>query len=333
MKISIISPVYNAEKYIDRCIRSVLSQQYKDYELILIDDHSTDSSLAKCQKWKNIDNRIIVMENPSKGVSSARNVGIKRASGEYIMFIDSDDSLSENALPEFLNKIVDLGKSDIVISTYVTIYPGGKTESHIIPDFHGDISLFCQHIEEYLNAAVLQGPCWKLFKRKLLIDNNIIFPENMDYGEDAYFVYEYLKHINNVIAFNNATYHYHLQDVSLSQGFRRQKYQTNLMLNERLDFLLKFHLGSTDNKLLLNRNRLAFLMYLDECALVKNKKTALTEINCAINCPQTLTAFNDEHLSVKHCVIKFFIQHRMRLCLLLAGTIHARRMIKMHREN
>ena len=93
MKLSIISPVYNAEKYIDRCVQSILSQKYKNYELILVDDHSTDSSLTKCQKWKNTDNRIKILKNPSKGVSSARNTGVRCADGEYIMFIDSDEFL------------------------------------------------------------------------------------------------------------------------------------------------------------------------------------------------------------------------------------------------
>lgn len=333
MKLSIISPVYNAEKYIDRCVQSILSQKYKNYELILVDDHSTDSSLTKCQKWKNTDNRIKILKNPSKGVSSARNTGVRCADGEYIMFIDSDDSLSEDALSIFIEKIEKLGKSDIVISSYETIYPSGKAQSHEISDFHGDIASFCGHMEEYLNAAVLQGPCWKLFKRKLLMDHNIFFPETMDYGEDAYFVYEYLKYAGNVIVFADTTYHYHIQDVSLSQGFRREKYEINLMLNEKLHCLLKLHLGDTDNRLILIRNRLAFLMYLDECSLLKNKKYALTEISHAINHPQTLAAFNADPLSLKHRFIKFFIQHRMRLCLLFAGIIHARRMIKMQKEN
>ncbi len=333
MKISIIIPVYNAETYIDRCVQSVLAQKYKDYELILIDDRSTDGSFAKCQIWKNRDNRIKVMKNSSKGVSSARNTGIKCADGEYVMFIDSDDSLSKDAFAKFVKKTEEFGKSDIIISTYETIYPSGKTKSHIISNFHGDIALFCQHMEEYLDAAVLQGPCWKLFKRKLLIDNNIIFPENMDYGEDACFVYEYLKYAGNVIAFADSTYHYHIQDVSLSQGFRREKYEINLMLNEKLGCLLKLHTGSTNNKLIWEKNRLAFLMYLDECALLENKKQALIEINRTINHPQTLTAFNDKPLTLKHHMIKFFIQHKMRLSLLLAGIIHARRMMKMHREN
>lgn len=183
-----------------------------------------------------IYNRIKILKNPSKGVSSARNTGVRCADGEYIMFIDSDDSLSEDALSIFIEKIEKLGKSDIVISSYETIYPSGKAQAHEISDFHGDIASFCGHMEEYLNAAVLQGPCWKLFKRKLLMDHNIFFPETMDYGEDACFVYEYLKYAGNVIVFADTTYHYHIQDVSLSQGFRREKYEIILILIQIFSF-------------------------------------------------------------------------------------------------
>ena len=96
--ISIIMPVYNVEKYVDRAIRSVLAQTYKDYELLLIDNGSTDSSGEICDRWQGKNRKIIVTHLEKPGVSEARNWGLQHASGEYVCFVDSDDCVTENYL-------------------------------------------------------------------------------------------------------------------------------------------------------------------------------------------------------------------------------------------
>lgn len=110
--ISIIIPVYNVEKYLEECIESCINQTYKNIEIILINDGSTDKSLEICQKYANIDNRIIVKSIPNSGVTHARNVGIGLSKGDYITFIDSDDFVDRNfcevLLKPFLNKKIDI---------------------------------------------------------------------------------------------------------------------------------------------------------------------------------------------------------------------------------
>ena len=100
MKVSIVVPVYNVEKYLDRCIKSILNQKYQDMEIILINDGSTDNSLAICEKYREQDSRIIIINKANQGLSAARNDGVAAASGEYIMFIDSDDYIDDSLVSE-----------------------------------------------------------------------------------------------------------------------------------------------------------------------------------------------------------------------------------------
>ena len=122
--ISIIVPVYQAEKTIKRCIESVLCQTYRNLELILNDDGSTDMSGKICDEYAKKDNRIIVVHIENSGVSNARNVGLKKASGKYIEFLDSDDSLDKNACEILVNSIVESG-AELVICGH-KIYKNGK---------------------------------------------------------------------------------------------------------------------------------------------------------------------------------------------------------------
>ena len=114
-KISVIVPVYNTEKYLDRCIQSILAQTYTDFELLLVDDGSTDSSGAICDKYAEQDSRVRVFHKENGGVSSARNQGLDNAKGEWITFVDSDDWVDR----EFFNILSKSSKPDILISYYV----------------------------------------------------------------------------------------------------------------------------------------------------------------------------------------------------------------------
>lgn len=133
--ISIIIPVYNVEKYLEECIESCINQTYKNIEIILINDGSTDKSLEICQKYANIDNRIIVKSIPNSGVAHARNVGIGLSKGDYITFIDSDDFVDRNfcevLLKPFLNKKIDIVRlKDAYIQN---IYGEYKKRTGILP--------------------------------------------------------------------------------------------------------------------------------------------------------------------------------------------------------
>ena len=142
--ISIIVPIYNSEKYLERCINSILNQTYTNFELILINDGSKDSSLKICRKYASKDNRIVVIDKENEGVSIARNMGIQRAKGELISFVDADDYIEKTFLEDMLN-VMSKYNVDYVTCGYNRVYDD-HTE-HI----NNDLSEICMTSYEYLN--------------------------------------------------------------------------------------------------------------------------------------------------------------------------------------
>lgn len=122
MKISVIIPVYNSEKYIERCLKSVVNQSYKDLEIILIDDGSTDNSSLICKKWEKLDNRVKYFRKENGGPSTARNYGLKHVSGDYIHFLDSDDWIDLETYSHCYKLIKNNKYPDIVKFSYITVH-------------------------------------------------------------------------------------------------------------------------------------------------------------------------------------------------------------------
>src|SRR5690606_17353336 len=132
------------------------------------------------------DSRITVYHKKNQGVSSARNLAIDKAKGEYICFVDSDDEIDKCMLEE-LHKLINNNNADIVICGHKSIYPNNKVEYHEPPMFNGFIKEFLEAIELFLNSESIQGPCGKLYKTKLIKDNGVTFPDNLSFGEDTLF--------------------------------------------------------------------------------------------------------------------------------------------------
>ena len=187
--VSIIVPVYNAEKDLHRCIDSIIAQTFTDWELFLIDDGSKDSSGVICDEFATKDNRIRVIHKENGGVSSARNVGLDNARGEWITFVDSDDWIK----PQYLEHLFgSIEKSDLVIA-YATIY---REEEHI-----GEEEYYPSHVVTEENFSVLfeenaliwhTSPWGKLYRRRLIQNADLKFVENVHIGEDAIFLYSFM---------------------------------------------------------------------------------------------------------------------------------------------
>lgn len=185
--ITIIIPIYNSEKYLDQCIESVISQNYKELEIILINDGSADNSLKIINKYSELDNRIVVINKNNTGQGESRNIGINTAKGEYIFFLDSDDYLDRCCLE---NLISYNQKMDCEIIVYNgNAFLDGTSLIY-------DESYF--NILDYYNNKIVDGeeffnlnmdcisPCLKFYSKEFLIKNQILFP-NYKYGEDIYF--------------------------------------------------------------------------------------------------------------------------------------------------
>lgn len=205
MLVSIIVPVYNTDKYLKRCIDSILSQKYTDFELLLIDDGSTDRSGAICDEYAKMDSRIRVFHKVNGGVSSARNLGLEHAQGEWVAFVDSDDRVSAFYLYNLLSHCSNV---DLVISYAEFVYSDNTSRkenynSRIISDNY-DV-LF---VENDLNWHT--SPWSKLFKKKLC--NDLRFIEGMHIGEDLVFLYSYMLRCKNIFVSNDTDYFYYTEN-------------------------------------------------------------------------------------------------------------------------
>lgn len=200
--ISIIVPIYNAEKYINRCIQSILRQTFNGWELLLVNDGSTDKSSEICDKYAAKDNRIRVLHKENGGVSSARNYGIRYSRGKWLTFIDIDDYVQDSFL-EILVKEADI--ADLVVSG--AYYINDKI-SFLPPDRLVDISDDLPFLDEQLCSIYLMT-CWaKLFKRSFIIDKKIYFNSSLRIGEDTDFVLQYLMCIKSIRFVHTSSYNY-----------------------------------------------------------------------------------------------------------------------------
>ena len=205
--VSIIVPIYNVEKYLKRCIDSILDQTFKDFELILVNDGSTDNSEDICKEYEAKDKRIKYFYQDNSGVSKARNKGIENSCGKYIQFIDSDDYVDEIFLDVIVNRFRK-DNSDIVFSGFYNEYDNGK----IYREKCYEKSIISENIQEYclkLYRNDLFGySCCKTFKSSIIKEFNLRFDENMSYCEDELFTCDYCKYIKRISIENRAMYHY-----------------------------------------------------------------------------------------------------------------------------
>ena len=229
-ELSIIIPVYNSEKYLQQCIDSVLSQNYTNFEIIAIDDCSVDGSMDIIRNYEQQDSRIKSYRTNVNGVSKARNLGIEKSGGRYVMFLDSDDMLLDNSLGRVWEK-TEKYKPDILVF-------GGKTTSK---NAEKDWMKACLNPkEEYVTdfrphmifekRGTLPVTWNKLFKREMLVNNNITFPEELAVAEDQAFQVKAFLHAKNVIYTKEKVYIYRLQvensamsryDRKLTEKFRQ----------------------------------------------------------------------------------------------------------------
>lgn len=205
IKISVIVPVYNTEKYLKRCLESIINQNFQDIEIIVINDCSTDNSLNLINEYMHLDKRIILInKEKNEGLSSARNSGIKLAKGEYILHIDSDDWIEDNYFEDMYNKAVE-ANADIVISDFYEDFDNGKI--FYMKDQEADIETLNVIKNIFLFKAY--PSVWnKLIRTKLYKDNNIFHPEKISIGEDLNTSPKLIFFAEKIVKCDKAYYHY-----------------------------------------------------------------------------------------------------------------------------
>ena len=215
-EISVIIPVFNTEKYLGRCLDSVLGQTLGDIEVICVDDCSTDGSAALLAGRAAQDGRIKVIGlKENSGPSKARNSGIEAAEGKYVYFLDSDDLIDPDYLSQMLLKANETGRDVIINCNYVKEYDGtGKKEYSTRFGFLEDEA----HAYDTATVELMFPPVlWaRLYKRRYLIDNNIWFPDLRGGGEDNYFTTLAELPLEDIYVFRGPYYHYYQRDDSLA---------------------------------------------------------------------------------------------------------------------
>ena len=222
--VSIIIPIFNIERYLERCIKSVQRQTYQDIEIILIDDGSTDQSPAICDALCAYDKRIKVVHQRNKGVSAARNVGIKLAAGEWVMFVDGDDWIDPYAVEQLYLRTQE--SCDVVAATYTWERQGTSTQASTIGfEEHTYKSVDKKKYllglclvrpteipvafpEDMHKCPAFGVPIAKLYRKTFLINNQIHFPEDIEMGEDRFFNLQVMYHARSVKFVNISIYHY-----------------------------------------------------------------------------------------------------------------------------
>jgi len=233
--ISIIVPVYNTEKYLEKCLKSILDQSFHDFEVLCIDDGSTDESGAICDLFHEKDERYNIYHRKNSGVSSSRNFGLEHAKGKYIVFVDSDDYISPEHLECLYNGIKDH-------DTYsVCDYKVIDSEEYIKSkkDYKSSYILFNEENKDLIADCLLQG-CfnyiWRgCFSKKIIEENKIRFRPTVDFGEDTIFVMEYLECVDGFSLTEEKSYYYRKnRNGSLSAVQKNHLYQDYLRISESI---------------------------------------------------------------------------------------------------
>ena len=209
-KVSIIVPVYNGEKYIDRCAKNLLSQTYENVEFVIVDDGSTDKTPEKCDYYAAQDSRFVVVHKENGGLSSARNAGTDKATGDYILYYDVDDDITETLVEDNI-KLAESNDADVVMFCFW--YFDVDTGDNLVgQNFIGDRKqFFSSLLNTTIDHEVFNAPWNKLYKMEFLKENNLQFVPEFPIYEDIIFASKMLQYADKIVVNNNMYYTYYVR--------------------------------------------------------------------------------------------------------------------------
>ena len=208
MTVSVIVPVYNAERYIEECVNSILRQSITTLDVILIDDGSTDDSLKICKSFC-VDPRVRVVSQDNQGVSAARNIGIENSCGELMMFVDADDVLPDNAVETLLGAMTQ-NATDLVVGQHIRLYGAKRQKSlpRLMPGIHRCDELLCRIVDDGTLTGILLGSaCGVIYKANIIKQCDIRF-KPIKYNEDGLFNIEYMLKSSSLYVIHDYVYCY-----------------------------------------------------------------------------------------------------------------------------
>lgn len=331
-KVSVIIPVYNVADYLSECIDSVLRQTYKDVEIILVDDGSTDGSGEICDKFDKTHDRVRSFHKKNEGLGAARNYGLERASGDYVMFLDSDDYIEEKLLEKMLDlvfkKKVDYCKTGFAyvnnnkkiksVKKYKEeYYRGEEIVSRLLPRFLGSLPGKSDSVE--------MSVCACIFDRRIIEKNQIRFlSEKKVLSEDIFFNIDYLKVSRYACLSDYVGYYYRFNGNSLTRSYRPDRFEKSKHLNRLLLEVLE-GLGYGEEE----RNRLRKHFFINiRSSLAQEKLTVsglsflesrhnIKRICCDNDVKKIISEYPINKLGIKQRIFIWLIKRRLVTLLML----------------
>lgn len=306
-KVSMIVPIYNSASTLSRCVKSILSQSYKNLEVILVNDGSTDGSLEICEKFRQKDARVIVINKKNAGVSAARNTGLSIATGEFIQFVDADDYINFD-MTQCLVENLEKNNADFVICGYNRVSGGGfikKSPDNFCSD---NLFEFKNCFESLYKGAFFNAPWNKLYRKDKI---KTLFAENLTIGEDLLFNLSYASNCDKILVINDALYNY---DVSSQKGlasrYDESLFCTEIMLHKEVQ---KFFKNSFNSENFSNINE----VFAKEIYYYLKKLVVLSGENKSIKLKKIRACFEDEFVRNILQDVNFTDSQIKILCLLM----------------
>lgn len=236
--VSVIVPVYNADKYLEVCLNSIIRQSLENIEIIIVNDGSTDNSKSIIEKFTRIDKRIIYIQQPNSGVSAARNAGLRIASGKYVGFVDADDIVELNFYDCLFSMANDNSASIVVSNAYTLLEDGTKTERLLLVDEMIRIETQPKNIlKEFLKFKYDYANWNKIYLLEIIKKNNLFFNEKISMWEDILFNLIFLKYSITLITTKKHLYNYRIHSTSVMKSNNSFiSYEYNLFYQDYLEF-------------------------------------------------------------------------------------------------
>ncbi len=309
--VSIIVPVYNVAEYLPRCIESVLRQDEAGWELILVNDGSTDGSGALCDAYAGRDSRIVSLHQPNKGVSSARNAALDAARGKYICFIDSDDWVEERYLSSML--LLAGGEDKVVYADVTLDYEGKRRSGTAFHYLQGSESTQADWNTFMVRYRIPENgfPVAKLFSRKIVETYRLRFNADLSYHEDHLFVLNYLLHVEQIALSAEPCYHYMHRGTNTSLSKKRHPAKNMILAAKELEVAVRAlisRFGLKDQAYISRLYTLLGLNQLVRAALCANAEE-IRRVGDAVRACETLFRlyYSPNHRYLRFIPFLFFI--------------------------
>ena len=314
--VTIIIPVYNVERYLKRCVDSVIHQTYNNLEIILIDDGSSDNCPAMCDEWAQKDSRIKVIHKKNGGLSDARNYGLDNMSGDFVYFLDSDDYISADAI-ECLVASQEMNNSDIVIGNSVII-DENNNQTEWSCTFNDEVFLAKELLERKIIPAKYVIACNKLYR--ITVFNNVRFPKSLIH-EDEYILSDVVRNSKNVSTVSKITYFYFQRSNGIMKSKSINRGDFLCALSHRLDYYLE---NNSDESIIDSIVIKAYYCFNEVISIMKESNKRISDVSkyyscyleimskCRVNSIiETLTKIQIKTINFKliNKIVELFIYH------------------------